>query len=188
MTPAIFQFSRADRCAEVGARVAVGLAGVAVIAWGVRHGLPGVLVAAGVLCGPFFWVLARQGWRSAWRIVVSGEHIEATRIGARRVRLRWDGIGEVQHFVRATIRGPIRLLRLVSIDRQREVIFNDRLLMRLVEAGVRHVGPGEPSAWGRLLWAKPAPGRRAPASAGTAPSASAAPSMPVGGAAITAPR
>jgi hypothetical protein len=47
------------------------------------------------------------------------------------------------------------------MDRQREVIFNDRLprfdeLMRLVEARIRHVGLGEPSAWVRLLWSKPA--------------------------------
>jgi hypothetical protein len=157
MTPAIFQLSRADRCTELGARVALGLAGVAVVMWGMRHGIYGVLVAAALLGGPLFWAVARQGWRTAWRIVVSDQHIEAARMGARRVRLTWDGIGEVQHFERATIQGPIRLLRLVSIDRQREVIFNDRLprfdeLMRLVEERVRHVGPGEPSVWGRLLW------------------------------------
>jgi len=155
----------------MGARLGVGLAGAAVAVWGVSHGIYGAAVAATLLCGPLFWAVARQGWRTAWRIVVSDQHIEATRMGARQVRLTWDGVGEVQHFVRRTIQGPIRLLRLVSIDRQREIIFSDRLprfeeLMRVVEAKIRHVGPAEPSAWGRLLWSTPVPGPPATGSAG----------------------
>ncbi len=149
-----------DRWVEMGARLCVGLAGAAVVVWGVGHGVYGLLVAATLLFGPFFWAVARPGWRTAWRVVVSNQYIEATRYGGMRVRLTWDGVGEVQHFVRATIQGPIRLVRLVSIDRQHEVIFNDHLprfeaLMGLVEAKIRHVSTGEPTSWGRLLWSKP---------------------------------
>jgi hypothetical protein len=160
MKAATFECSMADRWVEMGARLGVGLAGAAVVAWGVYHGIYGAFVAAALLCGPFFWAVARPGWRTAWRVVVSDESIEATRSGGRRVCLSWDGVGEVQHFVRATIQGPVRLVRLVSIDRQLEVIFNDRLprfeeLMGFVEARVRHVSAEEATSWGRLLWSRP---------------------------------
>jgi hypothetical protein len=56
------------------------------------------------------------------------------------------------------------VLRLLSIDRQREIIFDDRLpgleqLMGLVETKIRHVGSGTPSSWGRLVWAESRVGR-----------------------------
>lgn len=157
MGPVTFKSSRRDRWTEVGARLGVGAAGIVVVAWGVSHGVVGVVVGAALMCGPLFWTVARQGWRTAWRVVVSDQGIEASRYGGRRVELPWDGIAEVQHSVRRSINGPLRLLRLVSIDRQREVIFNDRLprfeeLIRLVEAQIRHVGPEEPTSWERLLW------------------------------------
>jgi hypothetical protein len=118
------------------------------------------LVAAALLVGPVLWVVARPGWRTAWRVVVSDQFVETTGYGGTRIRLAWDGVGEVQHFVRTTTRGPIRVLRLLSIDRQRDVIFDDRLpgfgqLMGLVETKIRHVNSGTPSSWGRLLWSKP---------------------------------
>jgi hypothetical protein len=154
MQPATREFSMTGRWAEVGARLCVGLAGAAVVVWGVSHGVYGLFAAAALLLG---WAVARPAWRTAWRVVVSDRHIEATRYGGTRVRLTWDGVGEVQHFVRESIRGPVRFLRLVSLDRQREVIFSDRLpgfeeLMGLVETAIRHIRTGEPTAWGRLLW------------------------------------
>lgn len=154
-----FAYALWMRLAEVAARAAVGVAGIAISAWGVRHGVPGVLVAATVLVGAVSWVVGRPGWGSAWRIVVADEYVEATGYGGTRVRLGWDGVGEIQHFVRRTIRGPVRVLRLLSIDRQRQVSFNERMpgfeqLMRLVESKVRHVSTGAPSAWDRLLWLK----------------------------------
>ncbi len=157
MQPATFESSLTDRWAEVGARLCVGLASAAVVVWGVWHGIYGLLAAAALLFGPLFWVVARQAWRTAWRIVVSDEYIEASRYGGRRIRLSWDGVGEVQHFVRRTIQGPIRFVRFVSIDRQHEVILNDRLpgfeeLMSVVETKIRHVRTGEPTSWRRLLW------------------------------------
>jgi hypothetical protein len=157
MGPATFKSSRRDRWVEVGARLGVGAAGVVVVAWGVSHGIVGVMVGAALMGGPLFWTVARHGWRTAWRVVVSDQGIEASRYGGRCVEVPWYGIAEVQHSVRRTIQGPLRLVRLVSIDRQREVIFNDRLprfeeLMRLVEARIRHVGLEEPTSWARLLW------------------------------------
>jgi hypothetical protein len=157
MRPATFESSGRDRWTEVGARLGVGAASVVVVMWGVSHGIVGVVVGAVLMCGPLFWTVARQGWRTAWRVVVSDQGIGASRYGGRLVELPWYGIAEVQHSVRRTIQGPLRLVRLVSIDRQREVIFNDRLprfdeLMRLVEAQIRHVGPEEPTSWERLLW------------------------------------
>ncbi len=157
MRPATFKSSSRDQWTEVGARLGVGAAGVVVVVWGVSHGIVGVVVGVAMMCGPLFWTVARQGWRTAWRVVVSDQGIEASRYGGRRVELPWEGIAEVQHFVRKTIQGPLRLVRLVSIDRQREVIFNDRLprfeeLMSLIEAKIRHVGPEEPTSWERLLW------------------------------------
>lgn len=115
----------------------------------------GVLVAAALLIGPVVCLVARPGWRVAWRVVAAEEYVEGTTYGGARIRLSWAGVGEVQHFVRTSARGPIRVLRLLSIDRQREVTFDDRLprfeqLMGLVEKGVRHVGGGTPSSWGRL--------------------------------------
>ncbi len=154
--PRAFVSSAWNRWTSVGARMCVAaLAGAAVLAWGTRHGSEGVLVAVAFLIGPAGWLVARPGWRAAWRIVVSEGFVEGTRYGGARIRLGWDGIGEVQHFLRAGTRGPIRVLRLLSIDRQREVIFDDRLpgferLMGLVETGVRHVGGGTPSSWGRF--------------------------------------
>lgn len=125
-----------------------------------RHGIVGLLAAAALLVGPVLWVVGRPGWRTAWRVVVSDEFVESTGYGGTRIRLGWDGIGEVQHFVRRTTGGPIRVLRLLSIDRQRDVTFDDRLpgfgqLMGLVETRIRHVNGGTPSSWGRLLWSKP---------------------------------
>lgn len=157
--PPAFASSLWKRLAELGARAGVGVVGVAVSAWGVRHGVPGVLVAAIVLAGAGWWVVARPGWGSAWRIVVADQYVEATGYGGMRVRLTWDGVGEIQHFVRRTMRGPVRVLRLLSIDRQRQVSFNERVpgfeqLMRLVESKVRHVSAGAPSAWDRVLWSK----------------------------------
>lgn len=157
--PPTFACSVSRRCAGVGARVCVGLAGTAIVGWGARHGIYGLLGAAALLVGPVLWVVARPGWRTAWRVVVSDQYIEATGYGGTRIRLAWDGVGEVQHFVRTTTRRPIRVLRLLSIDRQRDVIFDDRLpgfeqLMSLVEMKVRHVNSGTPSSWERLLWLK----------------------------------
>lgn len=115
------------------------------------------MVAAASLVGPVLWVVARPGWRRAWRIVVSEQYIEGTSDGGARTRLAWDGVGEVQHFVRGTTRGSIRVLRVLSIDRQRDVIFDDRLpgfeeLMSLVEMKIRHASSDTPSSWGRMLW------------------------------------
>ena len=157
--PPAFASSLWKRLAELGVRAGVGVGGVAISAWGVRPGGPGALVAATVLAGAVWWVVGRPGWGSAWRIVVADEYVEATGYGGTRVRLGWDGVGEIQHFVRATIGGPVRVLRLLSIDRQRQVSFNERMpgfeqLMRLVESKVRHVSAGAPSAWDRLLWLK----------------------------------
>jgi hypothetical protein len=157
MTPKVFECSVVNRWAEMAARLGVGLLGVALVVWGVSHGSSGLGVAATLLGGPFFWVVACHGWRTAWRVSVSDQHIEGARIGARPVRLTWAGVGEVQHFVRETSRGPIRLLRLLSIDRQREIVFTDRLprfeeLMRMVEAAIRHVSTEDSPAWGHFLW------------------------------------
>ncbi len=157
MRPATFESSMRDRWTEAGGRLGVAVVGATAVVWGVCHGIFGVLVSGALLGGPLFWAVARQGWRAAWRVVASDQGIEATRCGGRRVQLTWEGIGEVQYFVRGTIQGPLRLVRLVSIDRQREVIFNDRLprfeeLMGLVEAKMRHGSTGEPTSWGRLLW------------------------------------
>lgn len=154
-----FASSISNRWVGVGARVGVGLTGAAIAGWGARQGIYGLLVAAIVLIGPVLWVVARPGWRAAWRVAVSDQYIEATGYGGTRIRLAWDGVGEVQHFVRTTTRGPVRVLRLLSIDRQRDVIFDDRLpgfeqLMALVETKIRHVDSGTPSSWGRLLWSK----------------------------------
>lgn len=155
-----FASSVSKRWAEVGARVCVGLASAAIVGWGARHGPYGLLVAAALLGWPVFWVVARPGWRTAWRVVVSDQFVETTGYGGTRIRLAWDSVGEVQHFVRTTTRGPIRVLRLLSIDRQRDIIFDDRLpgfgqLMGLVETKIRHVNSGTSSSWGRLLWSKP---------------------------------
>ena len=157
--PATFDCSMTDRWVETGARLGVGLAGAAVVMWGAYRGAYGAFATAAMLGGPFFWVITPRGWRSAWRAVVSDEYIEATRCGGMRVRLAWDGVGEVQHRVKATIHGPVRLVRLVSIDRQGEIIFSDRWprfeeLMGLVEAHVRHVPTEEATSWRRFLGSK----------------------------------
>lgn len=156
-TPLAFACSGTKRWAGIGARVCVGLAGAVIVGWGGRRGIYGLLVAAALLVGPVLWVVSRPGWRAARRVVVSEQYLEATHYGGTRTRLAWDGVGEVQHFVRGRRRCPIRVLRLLSIDRQREVMFDDRLpgfeqLMGLVEAKIRHVRSGTPSAWERLLW------------------------------------
>jgi len=148
--------------------VGVGLAGAAVVGWGARHGLYGLLAAAALLVGPLLWVVSRPGWRTARRVVVSDQYLEATHYGGTRIRLAWDGVGEIQHFVRGLRRHPIRVLRLLSVDRQRDVIFDDRLpgfeqLMSLVETKIHHVSSGTPSSWGRLLW----PGSRSSLDVGT---------------------
>ena len=154
-----FSVSPSGRWAEVSTRVGFSLAAGGLVWWGGRHGIYGLLMAAALLIGPVLWIVARPGWGTASRVVVADQFIEAAGYGRRRVRLTWDGIGEVQHFVRATTRGPVRVLRLLSLDRQREVVFNDRLpgferLMSLVEIKVRHMSVGTPSSWGRLLWSK----------------------------------
>ena len=160
MKPTTFDCSMTDRWIESAARLGVGVAGAAVVMGGAYHGVYGAFVAAILLGGPLCWVIARRGWRSARRVVVSDEDIEATRFGSTRVRLMWDGVGEVQHRVKATSQGPVRLVRLVSIDRQDEVVFSDRWprfeeLMGLVEAHVRHVSTEEATSWGRFLWPQP---------------------------------
>jgi len=157
--PSTFASSVSNRWAVVGARVCFGLACAAIVGWGARHGIYGLLVAATLLGGPILWVIARPGWRTAWRVVVSDQYIEGTGYGGMRMRLAWEGVGEVQHFVRTTTRGPIRVLRLLSIDRLRDIIFDDHLpgfeqLMVLVETKIRHVENGTPSSWGRLLWTR----------------------------------
>jgi hypothetical protein len=95
------------------------------------------------------------------RIAVGGQHggsscrISTSRPPAdrgTRIRLAWDGVGEVQHFVRTTTRRPIRVLRLLSIGRQLDVIFDDRLpgceqLMSLGEMKVRHFNSGTRISW-----------------------------------------
>ena len=158
-SPRTFAWSASGRWAEVSARVGVVLAGTGLVWWGAHHGLSGLPVAAIGLVGPIWWLVARSGRGTAWRIVASEQFIESVGFGGARVRLTWDGVGEVQHFARRTARGPVRVLRLLSLDRQREVTIDDRLsgfdsLMRLVETKVRHAGAGTPSSWGRLLWSQ----------------------------------
>ena len=145
-------------------RACLGLAGAAIIAWATRRGIPDALGAAALLIGPVVWVLSRPGWRTARRVVVTDQYIEGTAYGGMRVRLAWDGIGEVQHFVRGSTRRPIRVLRVLSIDRQGDLTFDERLpgfeeLIGLVEARIRHVADGTPSSWGRQLWPGPRVGR-----------------------------
>jgi hypothetical protein len=152
-----FESPAAERWGEIGWRLCLGVASALAVTWGAGHGIQALLAAMLASGGLFWWSVAREAGRTARRLVVSDRFLEATHHGGRRVRLAWDSVGEVQHFVRSTRRGPARFLRLVSIDRQTQVIFSDRLpgferLMALVEAGVRHVGAGDPSAWRRMLW------------------------------------
>lgn len=161
MRPVGFQGSVTAWWTGAGARLCIGLAGALVVALGVSHGVTGLLAGVIVLGGPVYWAVSRPGWRAAWHVVVTDQHIEARRIGGRRTRLAWESVGEVQHFARRTLTRPVRYLRLASIDRQRAVVFNDRLpgfdaLMRVIEAKIRNVGIDEPSSWGRLLWPSPA--------------------------------
>lgn len=159
MRPTTFDCSKSDRWVESGARLGVGLVGAAVIAWGACRGVYGLFGAAALLGGSLLWVIMPRSWRSAWRVVASDEGIEAARPGSRRVRLTWDGIGDVQYRTKRGMRGPVRLMRLVSIDRQGEIVFNDRWpqfeeLLGLVEAHVRHVDAKEATSWSRSLWPK----------------------------------
>jgi hypothetical protein len=157
VTPLTFASSRSRRWAQLVARACGVVTCAVILGWGARRGIYGLLVAATLLIAPILWLVSRPGWRAARRVVVSDEYLEGTGYGGTRIRLTWDGVGEVQHFVRTSTRGPIRVLRLASIDRQREVIFDDRLpgfeqLMGLVETRIRHVPRGTPSSWGRMLW------------------------------------
>jgi len=158
----VFAASVWNRVAAVGARVCVvGLAAAAILGFGARHGVSGGVVAAVVLVGPLLWVAARPGWRAAWRVVASEQYVEGTRYGGRRVRLTWDHVGEVQRFVRRGSRGWIRVLSLSSIDRQREIIFDDRLpgfeqLVAVVETRTGRVSDGAPSSWRRARGPEPA--------------------------------
>lgn len=158
----VFAASVWNRVAALGARVCVvGLAAAAILGFGVRHGVSGGVVAAAVLLGPLLWVAARPGWRAAWRVVASEQYVEGTRYGGRRVRLTWDHVGEVQRFVRRGSRGWIRVLSLSSIDRQREIIFDDRLpgfeqLVAVVETRTGRVSDGAPSSWRRARGPEPA--------------------------------
>jgi hypothetical protein len=158
----VFAASVWNRVAAVGARVCVvGLAAAAILGFGARHGVSGGVVAAAVLVGPILWVAARPGWRAAWRVVASEQYVEGTRYGGRRVRLTWDHVGEVQRFVRRGSRGWIRVLSLSSIDRQREIIFDDRLpgfeqLVAVVETRTGRVSDGAPSSWRRARGPEPA--------------------------------
>jgi hypothetical protein len=158
----VFAASVWNRVAAVGARVCVvGLAAAAILGFGARHGVAGGVVAAAVLVGPLLWVAARPGWRAAWRVVASEQYVEGTRYGGRRVRLTWDHVGEVQRFVRRGSRGWIRVLSLSSIDRQREIIFDDRLpgfeqLVAVVETRTGRVSDGAPSSWRRARGPEPA--------------------------------
>ena len=158
----VFAASVWNRVAALGARVCVvGLPAAAILGFGARHGVSGGLVAAAVLVGPLLWVAARPGWRAAWRVVASEQYVEGTRYGGRRVRLTWDHVGEVQRFVRRGSRGWIRVLSLSSIDRQREIVFDDRLpgfeqLVAVVENRTGRVKDGAPSSWGRMRGPEPA--------------------------------
>ena len=158
----VFAASVWNRVAALGARVCVvGLAAAAILGFGARHGVSGGVVAAAVLVGPLLWVAARPGWRAAWRVVASEQYVEGTRYGGRRVRLTWDHVGEVQRFVRRGSRGWIRVLSLSSIDRQREIIFDDRLpgfeqLVAVVETRTARVNDGAPSSWQRARGPEPA--------------------------------
>jgi hypothetical protein len=158
----VFAASVWNRVAAVGARVCVvGLAAAAILGFGARHGVSGGVVAAVVLVGPLLWVAARPGWRAAWRVVASEQYVEGTRYGGRRVRLTWDHVGEVQRFVRRGSRGWIRVLSLSSIDRQREIILDDRLpgfeqLVAVVETRTGRVSDGAPSSWRRARGPEPA--------------------------------
>lgn len=158
----VFAASVWNRVAALGARVCVvGLAAAAILGFGARHGVSGGVVAAAVLVGPLLWVAARPGWRAAWRVVASEQYVEGTRYGGRRVRLTWDHVGEVQRFVRRGSRGWIRVLSLSSIDRQREIIFDDRLpgfeqLVAVVETRTGRVNDGAPSSWRRARGPEPA--------------------------------
>lgn len=154
--PVTFASSAWNRWATVGVRVCVaGLAGAAVLGWGTRHGIDGgagggrVAHRAGrVPCGASGLASRVAGSRGGG--VRRRHHVRRSphppQLGGRRggPALREDERPR-----------PIRVLRLLSIDRQREVTFDDRLprfeqLMGLVETGVRHVGGGTPSSWGRL--------------------------------------
>ena len=83
-----------------------------------------------------------RGERADGRVATHEEEHDESRShppwkDARPPNLGWRRRG--QHFVRETIQGPVRVPRLVSLDRQREVIFSDRVprfeeLMGLVES------------------------------------------------------
>jgi hypothetical protein len=160
--PMTFAAPVLTRVAALGARGCIaGLAAAAILWFGARHGISGGVVTAAVLVGPLLWVASRPGWRAVWRVVVSEQYVEGTGYGGRRVRLRWDHVGEVQRFVRRGSRGWIRVLSLSSIDRQREIIFDDRLpgfeqLVTVVETRTRRVTDGTPSSWGRMIGPEPA--------------------------------
>jgi len=146
-----FAASAWNRLAAVVARVSiVGLAVAVILGVGARDGISGGFVAVAALLGHILWVSARPGWRVAWRVIVSDQYVEGTGYGGRRVRLTWDHVG-VQRFVRRSSRAPSRVLSLGSIDRQREIIFDDRLpgfeqLVAMVETKARRVSDGPPNS------------------------------------------
>jgi hypothetical protein len=92
----------------------------------------------------------------AERVLISDEKIEAWAYGGRRVCLQWDRIGELRQVDLITQTRTIKIVRIISLDRQQQIVITDLLigfddLMARIHAQTPHVRTGSEPTLGEKL-------------------------------------
>jgi len=100
-------------------------------------------------------------WMSKWmpeRIVITDDQIEAWTDSSRYTLLRWDEIQEIRQFSMATRNGPIKIVRLIPSDKNKQIFITERVadfaeIMQHVRSKTPHAQPGKSLTLGeRIFW------------------------------------
>jgi hypothetical protein len=99
--------------------------------------------------------MARQ---LAASITLTDEQIETKTFGGTTIRLPWSRIGELQEFRKPTQVGIVTTIRLISRDRDQQIIFDNQMpeferLIEEIRVRTPHAITGRrPSLKDRYLW------------------------------------
>jgi hypothetical protein len=132
--------------------IAVGLAGIMFHSHQITAGVGTLIVVGAAL-----WYSVWKTMQVAERVAISDKQFEAWNYGGKHVCLRWDQIDQLRQFNVAEASGPIRVIRVIPMDREEQIVVTDLLnnftdLVAQIKTKVPHARiEGKPSFWERIL-------------------------------------
>lgn len=113
-----------------------------------------IVLAGGGLVSQAIWKVRQL----ADYVALTDDQIEARTFGGNTVRLQWSRIGELQEFRKPTQVGIVTTIRLLSLDRAQQIVFDSQMpkfesLVGEIRTRIPHAITGRrPSFKERYLW------------------------------------